>query len=138
MVARKLAKRLGGRGRNKDARKAHTASGLLIRERARAVHGSMNKLAALIGMSRQALHYRIVSAEVWPLTHDWWATVLCIPVEYVTEGRGDFRLPSESEISTALSVQEDHWAQADARKGDWNKKGIGETDTVEPSTPADE
>lgn len=137
MVAKQLAKRLGGRGRTKEGRVAYAVSGAVIRERSRAVYGSMNKLSALLGMSRQALHCRIISAEVWPLTHEWWGIILCIPTEYVTEGKADFRLPSEDEKSAALSVQADYWDKADARKGDWNKQGIAVTDT-EANKPVDE
>jgi hypothetical protein len=138
MVTKKLAKRLGGRGRTKEGRVAYAASGEVIRQRAKAVYGSMNKLSAKLGMSRQALHCRIISAEVWPLTHEWWGVILCIPTECITAGNADFRLPSENEVLTALSVQADYWEQADARKGEWNKQGIAVTDTAEATKSADE
>ncbi len=115
-----IGKTQTGRTRKKECRQAHAASGEMIRARTKAIYGSMSALAIRIGLSRQALHHRQTSAEVWPLSHAWWATVLCCPVEYVTAGRTDFQLPIESEVATALIVQEDHWEIANAKRGTWN------------------
>ena len=117
---RMLKKKLAGRTRKKECREAYAASGVMIRARGKAIYGSLTKLSVRIGLSRQALHHRVTSAEVWPLSHGWWATVLCCPVEYVTAGNADFPMPSESEVSTALVVQEDHWEIANAKRGTWN------------------
>ena len=123
-----IGKTQTGRTRKKECRQAYAETGRLIRARTKAIYGSMSNLSNRIGLSRQALHHRLTSAEVWPLSHAWWATVLCCPVEYVTEGKADFRLPLDGDIVAAMAVQEDHWEIANAKRGTWNNPTIPVTD----------
>jgi hypothetical protein len=94
----------------------------VIALRCKQVYGSVNRLAQKVGISRQTLHCRIRSAGRWHLTHQWWATILHLPMHILVGTIDDVATipaPKDFDVDMVLKRERKIWEQTYDLRWTW-------------------
>jgi hypothetical protein len=92
----------------------------MIRDRARLLYGSVSYLSRLLGMSRQALHGRILLATESPSSHPWFEFILLLPEGSIAKGTTPELLderPDPASLAYVVSASDQAWKNRRASRG---------------------
>lgn len=125
-----MSRNPNNRGRaNRPECRRHINASSIIKVRAAQVYGSLAKFGIRAGLSRQLLHCRMRSAEVWNPNHGWWEYVLALPQGVLTSDAAaacDLLMelppvPDAAAVDAIVAGQGEVWQECDVARGGWKQ-----------------